>query len=370
MRIDILLPYREKFTLTKASAVSTSVKNSITHSSYRNDIKIFGHSVENPMLQKNFIGIKTNRFIHLSNNISLIKNYRKLNKNNNEKKLIEIHNRPYLLKYLLHKTSQNPVILYFHNDPIKMKGSISIKEREVILKNVSGLVFVSKFLKEKFLQGINTKSSKLFVIPNSLDINKNVSLEKKKKRVLFVGRLVNEKGVQIYVNAIKKIAKKFPNWKFLLIGNSGKRKKFFQKNNFETKIIKQFQDIGSNAKHLGFISNNEVLTIMEDSLILVIPSIWEEPFGLTAIEGLSNKMLVIANNVGGLKDIVSNRGILLNNINEEKLSEKLTELLNNPKQISTIQNKCLENYIYDQETVSSKQDEIRKKIFQKYFNVQ
>ena len=109
---------------------------------------------------------------------------------------------------------------------------------------------------------------------------------------------------------------------------------------------------------------------MEESLILVVPSIWEEPFGLTAIEGLSNRMLVVANNVGGLKDIVSNRGILLNDINEEILSKKLTELLNNPKQISIIQNKCLENYIYDQETVSSKQDEIRKKIFQKYFNVE
>ena len=175
MRIDILLPYREKFTLTKASAVSTSVKNSITYSIYKNEIKIYGHTVENPMLQKNFIGIKTNRLIHFSNNISLIKNYLKLNQNDNERKLIEIHNRPYLLKYLLYKTYHNPIILYFHNDPTKMKGSISIKEREDILKNVAGLVFVSKFLKEKFLEGIDIKSSRLHVIPNSLDINKNVS---------------------------------------------------------------------------------------------------------------------------------------------------------------------------------------------------
>ena len=72
MRIDILLPYKEKFTLTKASAVSTSVKNSIAYSSYKNDIKIYGHFVENPMLQKNFIGIKTNKFIHFSNSITFV----------------------------------------------------------------------------------------------------------------------------------------------------------------------------------------------------------------------------------------------------------------------------------------------------------
>ena len=135
-------------------------------------------------------------------------------------------------------------------------------------------------------------------------------------------------------------------------------------------MIKQFKDIGSNTKYFGFVSNKEVLSIMEDSQILIVPSIWEEPFGLTAIEGLSNRMLVIANNVGGLKDIISNRGILLNDINEEKLSQKLTELLNSPKQISAIQNKCLENYIYDQKNVSSQQDIIRKNIFQNYFNVE
>ncbi len=182
MRIDILLPYREKFTLTKASAVSTSVKNSIIYSSYRNDIKIYGHFVENPMLEKNFIGINTNRLLHFSNNISLVKKYLKLNHNNNEKKLIEIHNRPYLLKYLFKTNKHNPIILYFHNDPTKMKGSISIIERKEILKNVAGIVFVSQFLKEKFLHGINTKSSKTFILPNSLDINKNISLEKKRKK--------------------------------------------------------------------------------------------------------------------------------------------------------------------------------------------
>ncbi len=86
MKIDIILPFREKFTLSKASAVSTSVKNSIAYSSYKKDTKIYGHFVENPILENNFIGIHTNKLFHLSNNVSLIKNYLKLNQNNEEKK--------------------------------------------------------------------------------------------------------------------------------------------------------------------------------------------------------------------------------------------------------------------------------------------
>ncbi len=366
MKIDIILPFKENFTVSKASAVSTSVKNSITFSSYKDDIRVYGQFVKSPMLEKNFIGIKTNKFIHFSNNISIIKNYLKLNSSKKEKKLIEVHNRPYLIKYLLKKINHNPIVLYFHNDPTKMKGSISPKEREYILKNVSGLVFVSQFLKDKFLEGINIKSSKLFVIPNSLNINKNAQF-KKRKKVLFVGRIVEEKGVDIYVNAIKKVANKFPEWEFLLIGNSGSRKKIF-KNNFEKKMVSKFLNIGQNTKYLGFISNNEVLKIMEESSILVVPSLWEEPFGLTAIEGIANRMLVIGNNVGGLIDIISNRGILIKKIDEEKLSKKLLELLSDPKQIIKIQKKCLDNYIYSQDKVSLEQDLIRKNIFHKFYN--
>ncbi len=259
MKIDIILPFREKFTLSKASAVSTSVKNSIMYSSYKNNIKIYGQHVNKPILENNFIGIKTNKFIHFSNNVSLVKNYLKLNTNDNQKKIIEIHNRPYLLKYLFKQIKSNPIIIYFHNDPTKMKGSITVKEREEILQNTTAIVFVSDFLKERFLEGLSHTSSKLFVIPNSLNINKKSMLPKSNK-VLFVGRLVKQKGVEIYVDAISKIAKNYPDWEFILIGNSGSRNRFF-KNNYDKEIIKKFKSIAPNTNYLGFLSNKEVLKL-------------------------------------------------------------------------------------------------------------
>ena len=73
-----------------------------------------------------------------------------------------------------------------------MKGSITISERKEILNKASGIVFVSRFLKEKFLHGINLESSKLHVLPNSLSINKK-SLSNKDSNVLFVGRIVKER---------------------------------------------------------------------------------------------------------------------------------------------------------------------------------
>ena len=46
MKIDIILPFREQFTLSKASAVSTSVKNSIIYSSYKNNISSVKNYIE------------------------------------------------------------------------------------------------------------------------------------------------------------------------------------------------------------------------------------------------------------------------------------------------------------------------------------
>ena len=58
MKINILLPYKEKFDENKASSVSITVKNNLFHSKYLNNIKIFGQNVENPLFKDNFIGLK------------------------------------------------------------------------------------------------------------------------------------------------------------------------------------------------------------------------------------------------------------------------------------------------------------------------
>ena len=60
MKIDILLPFKEKFSKYEASAVSLTVKNAMQHSIYLKDIRVFGQKTENPFYKKNFYGLKNN----------------------------------------------------------------------------------------------------------------------------------------------------------------------------------------------------------------------------------------------------------------------------------------------------------------------
>ena len=62
MKINILLPYKEKFDEHKASSVSITVSNNMRHSKFLDDIKVFGQNTDDPIFQNNFVGINYSLF--------------------------------------------------------------------------------------------------------------------------------------------------------------------------------------------------------------------------------------------------------------------------------------------------------------------
>ena len=78
MKIDVILPYKEIFSEESASAVSLTVKNSIEFSKFKKNIYVYGQHTLKPFYKNNFVGIKTNKLLHFSNNLSIVKNYLKL----------------------------------------------------------------------------------------------------------------------------------------------------------------------------------------------------------------------------------------------------------------------------------------------------
>ncbi len=365
MKINILLPYKEKFDKSKASSVSITVKNNLLHSNYLNEIKIFGQKVENPLFKDNFIGFKYSFLSFKSRNKFLAHEMLTfINKDPDKKQLIEIHNRPYLVEQIT-KENTSPISLFFHNDPQEMKGSKSIKEREFILEKCAAVFCVSEFIKKKFLEGINENVQKVNVLYNGVE-RKLKRFPTKKKEILFVGRLVIEKGVHFYVDAIKDIAQKYPDWSFSIIGSFklGDNK---HRNLYSDDIIKKMKAIGYQAQFYGFKNQEFVEEKMKSASIVVIPSIWEEPFGLVAAEAMSNGACIIASKVGGIPEIIKNNGILIDKINLIKLSSKIDFLIKNNKVRENYQRKAWKNFVLSSEMSSQKLDRFREFIISNYF---
>ena len=365
MKINILLPYKEKFDEMKASSVSITVKNNLYHSSFLNNIKIFGQNVEKPLFKDNFVGIKYSILSLKSKNNFLADQMLKLiSKESEKKQLIETHNRPYLIDQIA-KYNKFPISLFLHNDPQTMKGSKSVKERKNILEKCVAVFCVSEYIKNRFLEGVLSNNEKVHVLYNGVD-RKPKKFPKKKNEILFVGRLVAEKGVDLYVDVAKLVASNYPDWSFSLIGSFklGSNK---YSNSYINKLIEKFNSIGPQAKFYGFKDYSFVEEKMKSASIIIIPSIWQEPFGLVAAEAMSNGICIIASKVGGIPEIIEGNGILIDNINHNKLEVAIIDLINNKDKREMLQQKAWNNFKLTSSRSSQKLDNFRKIIFQNYF---
>ena len=142
MKISILLPYKENFSPIYPGAVSLFVKDTLKFSNYKNKTTIFGSTKLKKQFKFKYKNIPLTKFRILSSSKKYVNEFIKLEKINHAN-LIEIHNRPNYLKDLINNLFNRSYVIYFHNDPLTMKGSKTISDRKYLLKNCFRIIFNS-----------------------------------------------------------------------------------------------------------------------------------------------------------------------------------------------------------------------------------
>ena len=310
-RIATILPYKENYSKEKASAASLWVSEFFKNSKFKNNNYIFGNTKSKNYLTKNYKNISLNSLNSklTSSTNEYVKKLSKLISNKFD--LVEIHNRPLILFRLINRINSR-FIFYFHNDPLSMKGSKTIKERLFILKSVEKIVFVSEWTRERFFVDIDKKlQTKTEVIYPSVNKQKP---KKKEKIITFVGRLNYSKGYDLYKKSIIRILDEFPDWKAYSLGDEDRRNIY----------INHKQHV-----EFGFTNHKQTLDILNRSEIAVVPSRWEEPFGRTSLEASSRGCATIISNRGGLKETTDN-AIILKKVNDSELYKEIKKLISKP----------------------------------------
>ncbi len=352
LKIATILPYKESYSIESASAASLWVAEFYKNSKFKKNNNIFGNTASKNYLTNNY------KNIHLKNLKirfkSTTKEYaEKLIKEikNKHFDIIEIHNRPLILEELMNNLNSK-FIFYYHNDPLSMSGSRSISERLNILKKVDKLIFVSKWVRDRYFIGLDNKFlHKTQIIYPSINKRK---LKKKSKIITFVGKLNHAKGYDIFRDAIINILNKFPEWKAISIGDEIRRKIY----------IKHKQHT-----ELGFLNHSKTLDILDRSEIAVVPSRWEEPFGRVALEATSCGCATITSNKGGLSE-TTNNSIILKNNNSINLFNQIKKLIINHKERSKIQNLSRKNIKHLINLNTKVIDKMRESIIYNYsFNI-
>ena len=325
LKIATILPYKENYSISKASAASLWVSEFFKNSKYKKENIIYGNTQYQDYLTNNYKNIELrnikSRFKSTTNEY-VKKLSTELNKQNFD--LIEIHNRPQLL-FKLTNLIKNKFIFYFHNDPLSMKGSKTIKERLKMLRSVEKIIFVSEWVRDRFFLNLDRKlQTKTDIVYPSVDRQKKTQ---KIKNIVFVGRLNYSKGYDIFKNAILKILDEFPSWKAYSLGDEERRNIYINHNRH---------------KELGFLKHKHTLKILNHSEIAVVPSRWEEPFGRTALEASSRGCATIISDKGGLTE-TTNAAIILKNLNSNNLYLEIKKLIKDNKKRKSLQLKGRKN---------------------------
>ena len=325
LNIATILPYKENYTFSKASAASLWVSEFFKKSKYKKNNIIYGHTKSKDFLSINYknINLKNlkSKFKSTTNEYAekLIRELK-----NNIFDIVEIHNRPQLLFKLINKINSK-FIFYFHNDPLSMKGSKSVKERLMILENVEKIIFVSEWVRKRFFLNIDQKlQAKTEIVYPSVNKQKKI---KKIKNIIFLGRLNYSKGYDVFKDAIIKILNEFPQWKAYSLGDEDRRNIYINHRNHE---------------ELGFLNHKKTLNILNRSEIAVVPSRWEEPFGRTSLEATSRGCATIISNRGGLTE-TTDSAIILKNLNSNDLYLEIKNLIRNNKKRKSLQLKGRNN---------------------------
>ena len=273
------------------------------------------------------IGIKHYHIPDLDskNPIDIIKTLFKLKKIIKEEKIDVIHSHHRMAAFY-------SKILSIFNKKIKRiytAHNIFHNKRKLLKFALSGseVVACGDGVKNNLVQFYGIKEEKINIIYNSIDrpqkINKPKDdlLKQRENKTLIatVGRLTEQKGIDIFVSAMAKIIHKNKNVFAIVIGDGE------LKENLKNLALKL--GVEDNVKFLGYRS--DVIELMSEMDFIVLASRWEG-FPLTPIETFSVGKTIIVSNIDGNNEIVKNEynGLLFEKDNIDELQEKINILIN------------------------------------------
>lgn len=192
---------------------------------------------------------------------------------------------------------------------------------ENIVQNYGHVIGVSEFVTKEYLK-VCKMPVKPHVLKNAIDLdkfNKKISEEERKKLrkklglqeddfvVLYVGRLIQVKGILELMQAVLSIDDE--HIKLLCIGSANFGKWAFS--SYERKVKKLAKDNSERIIFTGYIDNGELYKYSLLADVQCVPSLWEEAAGLVVVEAMAEGIPTIVTNSGGMVEYINENTTLI-----------------------------------------------------------
>lgn len=268
--------------------------------------------------------------------------------------IILIENRPgYVLK--LKDNVDSKLIIHQENDYLNSRTSY----HQLIYESATCIINTSDYITQQ-VRTINPHDTKCVTVLNGIDTQyffqanslqrKQLELTDKDFVIAYSGRLKKEKGILQLIQAIKQVQESI-NLKLLIIGASA-----YGKDMQPTKYIRQLEEESEPIKDkvifTGFINYDQMPSYLKMADIAVVPSMWEEPFGLTVVEAMAAGLPLITTRSGGIPEICEGVATIVDRENiVENLADAILDLYDHPEKRKQMAAAGLERAkLFDKET--------------------
>ncbi len=239
------------------------------------------------------------------------------------------------LKHVFRK----PLLTTIHSTEIGRRNGIHFDYERMIHETEAWLTYeawrvicCSAYMVSHVRWAFGLPEDKLVMVPNGVDFEayskvKNDDLSSfrskfalpEEKIVLFVGRLVYEKGVHVLVSSVPKVLGKV-DAKFVIVGNGYMKEQLLN-------IVKSM-GVANKVMFTGFVDDETLRKLQSCADVSVVPSLFE-PFGIVALEAMAAKSPVVVSDTGGLSEIVEHdvTGVKVYPENPDSLAWGITKVL-------------------------------------------
>ena len=220
----------------------------------------------------------------------------------------------------LRETTDAKIVYLLGNDFL----NDTVPHAKALYQAASLIVANSNFIKRR-VQTCNPTDTKCVTVYNGIDLTPfaipptitrtSLGYDKDDFILAFSGRLTPEKGIAELIEAMK-LVKDEPRIKLLVMGSS-----FYDNgsndNPFITELKRKANDVSDRIIFTGYVKHALMADYLRLADVAVIPSVWEEPFGLTVVEGMAAGLPIITTNRGGIPELVTNENAIITEVTNE-----------------------------------------------------
>ncbi len=245
------------------------------------------------------------------------------------------------------------------SDLFSFKSFPAVLIKKWVLKNLDGLTVVSQHMQRECSDVLKIDRD-IFVCPMGVDLKQVFipvpDIKKNENKIIFVGRLIEHKGVIFLLDAIKIIAQTIPGVRLVIVGD-GPDREFLER---RSKSI----GIENLVEFNGPVAHDKLPELLSSASIAVVPSIKEEGLGLVAIEAMGCGCAVIMSAIKAAEQFIDNdvNGILVTPCDSSALAKSITSLLMDKDKCNQMAKDGRQSVIdkYDWEVIAPKYAEILK----------